>query len=687
MVNLRYVRILQVLIIASSFLMADADLDSLRTRLKKYYVASISTDSALEIMHLQNADGSWSSINYNTSKGAWPSKHLNNLNVMSAAYYEENFLLQKDSLKSAVLRGLNYWYSFEPALRCKNWWVNDIGNQLDLNPVAIMMWDDLPLTLKEKLIGNNQEKPSMTATNEAWISANVVVRGILEQNKYRVQLGIDGIAHSISITDGEGQQIDHSFFQHGNLLYNGGYGKVALSIACLWANLSRGTSFAFSPKQIVAMAGLALDGDQWLVWGKTMDVLTIGREISRPNRSDGALSLVGTLNNLMSVDSTRKMEYQRFIAHINGLNGVSLLGCKYFWRGEMLVKRLPSFYSSLKISSDATVSSEFVNNENKKGYWLGMGVNMFYHRWDDYADIYPIWDWSKLPGVTNFSEVPLMPPRMKNSSHFAGGVSNGNDGVAAMIVDLPQIQANKSWFFFGNRILALGSGIKSDSHSEVTTAVDQRLSRFETYSATGLLPEGFEENAGKKLWYDSIGYESLDNQSFFVSNRIQNGRWRDIGTVRDSALGKKVLKIWINHGLAPKAGKYSYLIGLGVDSLRFWNGVSKLKILSNDTNAQSVYDPVTNSLAAVFYKPGHLSFLKASQIEVNSPCVLMLRESNGKFHLDIADPLRSVSEIYVKVLKKRSDGKTLVSLLRVEMPSGVYAGSTASVDFVLNNSL
>jgi chondroitin AC lyase len=675
-------RITLLLLILPTLLMADADLDVLMGRLKEDYITTVPTDSALNIMRQQLHEGYWENINYRANKGPWPSKHLKNLKAMAAAYNKEEFAQKKDSLREGILKGLAHWYGIKPVLICDNWWVNDIGNQLDLNPIAIMMWKDIPQFLRNKLIDNNQERSAMTGANEAWISANVAVRGLLEHNAERVKTGIEGIAHSVEIVEGEGQQVDHSFYQHGRLLYNGGYGLAALSITSLWAKLTRDTDFSFSPEQINAMALLALDGDRWMIWEKSFDVMSTGRGISRLQDNAKVESFTKILENLSVIDSSRSLEYENFIDHINGINRSSLEGNKYFWRGDFMVKRLPNFYSSLKMSSDATVGSEFMNRENKKGYWLGMGVNMIYHQWDDYKDIYPIWDWSKLPGVTNYSEIPEMSRRMTNLSPYAGGVSDGTNGVAGMIAQRPLVRAHKSWFFFRNIIVALGSGIEGSSRSNVTTTIDQRLSRTSVYSEFGVLSSsGFDKKTMKMLWHDSIGYLSLDKQFFFVSDTIQHGNWADIGT-EHLAVSKRVLKIWMDHGIAPASQKYSYLVVLGIDSLDFKKKTySEIKVLQNDTMVQAIYDTVAKTLGSVFYMNGNVSFESGVNVEVSAPCILILQEFNEKYRLSISTPIKSVDEVQVTIKRVKENGEASVSLRRIKMPSGAYAGSVQTVEF------
>ena len=66
---------------------------------------------------------------------------------------------------------------------------------------------------------------------------------------------------------------------------------------------------------------------------------------------------------------------------------------------------------------------------------------------------------------------------MRNKAAFVGGVTDGETGMTAMVLDRDGLQAHKSWIFTRDYVLCLGAGIRSDSILAVTTSVDQRVKR------------------------------------------------------------------------------------------------------------------------------------------------------------------------------------------------------------------
>ena len=114
---------------------------------------------------------------------------------------------------------------------------------------------------------------------------------------------------------------------------------------------------------------------------------------------------------------------------------------------------------------------------------MGDGALYTYCRGDEYLNIFPFWDWRKIPGITAYeSEAPVPAffnygAHVRNKTAFVGGVTDGETGMTAMVLDRDGLQAHKSWIFTRDYVLCLGAGIRSDSILAVTTSVDQRVKR------------------------------------------------------------------------------------------------------------------------------------------------------------------------------------------------------------------
>jgi chondroitin AC lyase len=238
--------------------------------------------------------------------------------------------------------------------------------------------------------------------------------------------------------------------------------------------MSRGLSFEFGSGKIDIFSGFVLDGTQWMVRRGRIDAACRGREISRPNNGRSS-SFIGALNRLAALETNRKSEFQDFIDHIEENNDGALAGHKHFWRSDFTAQRRQGYYASLKMCSNRMNGTEYMNNENKKGYYVPFGTTMIMVSGDEYFNIYPIWDWARIPGVTSpyKSSLPNMPTYIKGTTDFAGGASNGKYGAAGFDLDWDGVTGKKAWFYFEHEFVALGAGITSTGMDPVYTSINQ----------------------------------------------------------------------------------------------------------------------------------------------------------------------------------------------------------------------
>jgi hypothetical protein len=91
-----------------------------------------------------------------------------------------------------------------------------------------------------------------------------------------------------------------------------------------------------------------------------------------------------------------------------------------------------------------------------------------------YQDIFPVWDWQKIPGTTvEQNGVFAGSPRRKGTKDFVGGVSDGQYGLAVFDLERDKLQARKAWFFFDREYVCLGAGITCRSQNQVITTANQ----------------------------------------------------------------------------------------------------------------------------------------------------------------------------------------------------------------------
>ena len=310
-----------------------------------------------------------------------------------------------------------------------------------------------------------------------------------------------------------------------------------------------------------------------------------------------------------------------------------------------MVCRSNDFYTSLMMSSWRNFGSEFLNRENKKGLWLGMGVLSLYKTPDDYKNIQALWDWSRLPGTTTFNESELTEKRITNNNNYAGGLANGNFGVAAMISDRPKLYSQKSWYFIGDKIVALGSYIESSHDSPISTTIDQRLVHSKVLTTKGDVKDNTPVETNR-VWCDGIGYASLDNAMFKVTKQKKTGNWRDIGTLNEEE-SANVLTIEEDHGVKPQTGSYAYLIDFSANRVKFFRKRYSF-LFANTNDYHAVYDKASMTLAGAVFGKSEIKLNKYS-LSFSEPCIFYLQKTKDQYALTLMEPTRKKESLEVSV--------------------------------------
>ena len=175
----------------------------------------------------------------------------------------------------------------------------------------------------------------------------------------------------------------------------------------------------------------------------------------------------------------RAVEFEAMARSLRGQGSADLVeGNRMFWRSDFMAHQRAGFYASARMCSTRIKSNESGNGENIFGYHLGHGATCFMRTGEEYHDLMPFWDWQMLPGVTcarTDKPVPQTPwgRGAFQESSFAGGVSDGRYGAAAMEFVKAGLRARKAWFFLDDQIVCLGAGIENQGVEPLHTAVNQ----------------------------------------------------------------------------------------------------------------------------------------------------------------------------------------------------------------------
>ena len=636
-----------------------------------------SHSSAGSYLSSQQGDGSWSDINYgNTSSNSWdPQNHLRRLSSLSAA------------VKDAVSRGLDYWFSRNP--QSSNWWWNEIGGPNQMVKVLMIMEPHLTQTQVQNGIAYSDDGIDKDYTGQNSISVQNLKAAlmVLDENHNLAKLNeaFDAMGSIIAVSDQEGIRQDHAFHQHGLQLYNGGYGEVFMEEIASWIYLSRGLSFSFSQGQIDLFSSLVLDGSQWMIRRAYWDHAAQGREISRPGGVKISSDLDELLSKMISMGTSRQGEFQAFLDHTRGNNDSLLLGNKHFWLSDYHAHRRPGYYAGVKMCSPRALSHEAGNGENLQGYYLSQGAMMIMRDGLEYKDIYPVWDWGRIPGVTSPHKDPAPKPpnwRVPGTATFAGGASDGTYGTAGFDFSWDGAWGKKAWFFFDDEIVALGVGLGGNAAEPIYSSVNQSLKRGSIYvsydSGTGSSQGTGEHALDSPRWvhHDQVGYVFPNAAAVKLKNADQSGSWQEINNSKSgSVITKSVFSLWFDHGVGPSDQSYAYIMvpGVSLTGVQSYANSLPLRIISNTTQQQAVRNDALGIAGIVFYTAGTVTVRPGLSVKADGQSIVLVNEAGSETKVTVAHPENA--EMTVKITLSGDLNETLV----YNLPTGRFAGSSMTL--------
>ncbi|WKN40875.1 polysaccharide lyase 8 family protein [Tunicatimonas pelagia] len=646
-------------------------------RTNQYSVSDF--ENAVDHLRSLQSDGSWSDIDYQDRDNSWdPLQALNRILILTYAYSQSsNELYHNAEALAGIESALEYWYQVNPT--CKNWYKNEIAKQFYFNVIALLLQDEISEELLQNIIRDLTPAPRMTGSNRTLLSISVLYRGVLEKNPKRIADGVAGVMQPIQITDNEGIQPDYSFHQHGAFLYNGGYGSRFLRETIWLASIVEGTQFTFTDAHLEILRNYYLKGTRWMLFRNVFDYNVRGRQVGR---SEGfnpqAKRVIPQLDNFIKADPANAELYQESKQRILNKQPQAVQGNKHFWRSDYTVHHRDNYFISLKMCSKRTVGMEMdINTENLYGYYLPFGLTYIYRRGDEYEDVFPVWDWACLPGVTSPHHEFSSKGRSSQDVAFVGGVSDSTYGVSSMQLDMKNTQAKKSWFWFDSEWVALGVGIKSKNEHPIVTGVNQvRLvgdvfvdgNHFSSRNKT-------LENPGW-VWHDSIGYVFPRQETMKLRTGEREGQLQKIFKLgADSIYRSNLFSLWFEHGLQPENETYEYAVvpNCNPEELAGYADDLPYQVVSNTSQVQAISHSDLRITGIVFHEQGRVSLADGLTILVNKPCLLLINQVKNT--ITVSDPTARLKQLEIKVNTASSRRVTQ----KIKLPQDQFAGSSVTV--------
>jgi len=643
-------------------------------------------------------NGSWPDIRYNDrSATQWlPITHLERIRLLAAGYSNSRSIYYGDeALFAMICNGLRYWCSIKP--KSDNWWHNDINTPQHLGQILAMMQlgkKQLPASLQEaalKVMEEARSPFSFTGANKLDIAIHYICRAAIRQDPRLLQTAVQEAFQPIAFTTKEGLQNDFSYLQHKEQLQISSYGLVFLIGSYRVAAWLADTRYAIPDDKRRLLDHYFFETFARTLRGSGIDYNVEGRGVSRPNALDKTKivdnnDVAGLFAHIRAVSPERAAALDAIKARLLHRQPPSyqiVPGHTHFWRGDYTIHIRPGYSFNVRTVSSRTIRTESGNGENMLGTVLPDGSVNLVRRGDEYINIMPAWEWDKIPGVTarDYDTAVTMKKDwgVYGSTAFTGGVSDSLYGATAYTLNYDSVTAKKSWFFFDDAIICLGTAITSNAPEPVTTTINQAWARGKTllndHGGIRTLEQGVTTAHPRWIWQDSIAYIFPTEQKVSVSNAEQSGDWSRINKSRKGTVKGRVFKLWIDHDSRPAGAAYSYIVvpGIGAGDVPSYK-TENIRILSNNNTIQAVAQKEQGIIQAVFYAPGRLE-AESTILVADQPCIIQVRHTNpGKVTLSVCDPTQQLKTIKLSFTSSTIKQQNLL----IALPEGPYAGQSVS---------
>jgi chondroitin AC lyase len=697
----------------------DTDLELIRSRVRAYVMRStVHEDRVEQLLGSISPSGSWPRINYEdvSRTGFQHSEHLANMVSMATAYKKPgNRFTQNPELKRAVHAALDFWIKHD--FRCDNWWWNDMGTPLAMINLLLIMDTDLTESQREagrRIAGraNMQSAGARPGGDLIRVATMWGKQGLFTRNTKILEEVVRIIASEMHTTTGRGLKPDLSHHhRHDNVISTLSYGLYLPSQFSTWASFIQGTRFSFPQTATELVVDFFLDGIcRSMPFGRYPDPGARNRGISRR----GALSPAGPemADNLYHVSHHRRDELKAIAEIRRGERTPDLRYTSFFWHSEYFIHQRPDWFASVRMHSSRNHNVEHPHNEEGlKNHHLGDGASYLTRTGREYAHIFPVWDWQQIPGTTVVQK-PELPHwnqiAKRGRTAFVGGVTDGEYGAAVFDFQSPHdpLRARKSWFFFDDLYVCLGSGITAMADFPVHTSLDQRHLQGEVWvgepESMRMLDKGRHTlEAISWVHHDQVAYLFPVPTDLSLRNTTASGSWRGISHqawATDQEITTDVFAFWLDHGTQPREANYQYIVVPNLDraDVKTRHHTLPLRILSNSTALQAVRHDDLQLIQMVFYEPGEIELNKDQSLSVDIPCAVMVRLGDNQIdRITVSDPGRAHEklELVIRQLNHRqsvvapgnAQPTQTVRHITVDLPRDEWAGRSVVLDAFSSN--
>lgn len=602
-----------------------------------------------------------------------------------------------------------------------NWWDYEIGTPRALTNTLLLMDDMLtkdemknyskPISTyapsSDKILSSVGESEDAKGGNLVDISKVKLLESVIEEDVDMLKKSIDSfnkvftyVQDSATGKGRNGFYKDGSYIDHQDVPYTGAYGVVLLEGISQMMPMIKETPFNDSNQNDTTLKSWIDDGFMPLIYKGEMMDLSRGRAISRENETSHSASAT-VMKSLLrlsdTMDKSTKAKYKKIvktsvesdssykqtdylssysdISKMKSLMEDSTISTNGLTQQLKIYNDMDrvtyhnkglDFAFGLSMTSKNVARYESINGENLKGWHTGAGMSYLYNSdVKHYRDnFWATADMKRLAGTTTLdNEEPKSTDVKKSSKTFVGG-TKFDDQHASIGMDFENqdktLTAKKSYFILNDKIVFLGTGIKStDSSKNPVTSVENRkangyklfkddieittsdVNAQETHSVF------LESNDTKK----NIGYHFLDKPKITVKKESHTGKWSDINkSQKDIQKTDEYYEVTQKHSNTDS--KYAYVLYPGLSKDVFKSKASKVTVVKQEDDFHVVKDN-ESVWAGINYSDSAKTFeINNTKVEVKAKGMFILtKKDDNTYECSFYNPesTNSVSDIESKI--------------------------------------
>ncbi|WP_103252779.1 hyaluronate lyase HysA, partial [Staphylococcus aureus] len=513
------------------------------------------------------------------------------------------------------------------------------------------------------------------------ISKVKLLECIIEEDKDMMKKSIDSfnkvftyVQDSATGKERNGFYKDGSYIDHQDVPYTGAYGVVLLEGISQMMPMIKETPFNDKTQNDTTLKSWIDDGFMPLIYKGEMMDLSRGRAISRENETSHSASAT-VMKSLLrlsdAMDDSTKAKYKKIVKssvesdssykqndYLNSYsdidkmkslmtdNSISKNGLTQQLKIYNDMDRVTyhnkdlDFAFGLSMTSKNVARYESINGENLKGWHTGAGMSYLYNSdVKHYHDNFWVTaDMKRLSGTTTLDNEILKDTDDKKSSKTFVGGTKVDDQHASIGMDFENqdktLTAKKSYFILNDKIVFLGTGIKStDSSKNPVTTIENRKANGYTLYTDDKQTTNSDNQENNSVFLEStdtkknIGYHFLNKPKITVKKESHTGKWKEINkSQKDTQKTDEYYEVTQKHSNSDN--KYGYVLYPGLSKDVFKTKKDEVTVVKQEDDFHVVKDN-ESVWAGVNYSNSTQTFdINNTKVEVKAKGMFILKKKD-----------------------------------------------------------